>query len=136
MKLYNNSQAAFIEMIFIAILIISISGYLISVESNVQKVSNIKFSNSNLGIQNLLLNENSNIYIQDLVQNEVPLNESGWDSAFNTLNSINEGNFILLNSNLAILDSRESCAISKLNSKMFTLPILLYNSSNQDSRPS
>lgn len=127
-----KSQAVIIEMIFIAVLIASIGGYLISVESSVQKISNIKSSKSNLGIQNLLLNENSNIYVVDLVQNKVPLNDSAWDNSFNTLNSLNQGNMVLLNSNLTILDSRESCPISAFNSKIFTLPILLYNSSTQE----
>lgn len=128
----NKSQAAIIELIFIAVLIASVSGYLISIETGTQKVSNIKSSKSNFGIQNLLLNENSSIYIQDLVQNEVPLNNSAWNESFNTLNSINQGNLVLLDSNLTILDSKESCSISAFNSKVFTLPILLYNSTTQE----
>lgn len=130
---YNKKcQSALVEIIFIALIVSSIVGYLISTNNNEQQVSDINPSQSNLGVHNLLLNSNSNLYIQDLIQNNISMDNSAWNIPFNTLKSINEGNLILLDSNMNILDTKESCSISSLNTKLFTIPILLYNSSTEE----
>lgn len=129
---YKQSQAALIEIIFLAVLISSITGYLISTNSSEQQISNVKPTQTNFGVHNLLLNSNSNMYVKDLVQNNVSMSNSAWNSSFNTLNSIYQGNLILLNANLSILDTKESCSISSLNTKLFTIPILIYNTTTEE----
>lgn len=132
MKIFKSSQAALVEIIFIAILISTISGYLIATNNNEQQISQLNPTQPNLGIHNSLLNSDSSLYIQNLVQNEIPLFDPNWDLAFETLNSIHKGNLLLLDSGMNIIDSRESCTLTSLNTKLFTIPIILYNSTTQE----
>lgn len=123
----KHAQSSLVELIFIAVIASSVLGFLVNSNINEQQLSNIKEAQSNLGVHNLLLNPNSSLYVQDLVQNNTAMTDPAWNVSFNTLNSIRKGNLVLLNSNMSILDTKESCSISSLNSKFFTVPILIHN---------
>lgn len=127
MNIFNQGQAALVELLFIAAVISSLFVFISIAYNPIQPSQDFTTTNTNTGLQVLLLYNNSEFNVVRLIQDNISLVEEEWDPIVDMLNSTYLGNLFILNEELSIIDMRNSCPPSQFNPTLFTIPIFIYN---------